>query len=377
METSPSASMPMIPKYITNFQLRPHLVGPSHRSSGNTTSKLTRYKTLDTHFTVKSSKEPSVFMTESRAMKSQTNLQSLINECASFQASVGTFKCEASNIIGDSKVHFSRLKEYSQQASPDRFYESDVYKHGKAVIAAKVKAQLDNTEDEQLKLVKSLMYVSDADRKTKGGRESQEESPNHTFVRLKDLTTKRTLKLLAINRRKFGESYPSSLKILQRKHTKPKVSNRGNLEESLRKDIDDYMKLKVDCTFTQKVPKSPPKSRQVLATEQEQLMEQVEQMTPLNQLIMSRSQKFRPMYNSQLNYKRNLVIAKRLEQIKPSSQVVSRANSITRVRRGESDERQISKTAYPTKRSEEYKLKNLSHEDTMKPRYSKTLGYQP
>jgi hypothetical protein len=182
------------------------------------------------------------FLTEDSRKPS---LQSLISECGVLQASVNSFR-QATTENG----LFTKLKQTSRQTSPGRCTDTEVYRHGKAIIAAKAKARLDQIENEQLKLVKSLLLS---------------EKGNQPYMRAKDLTTKDTSKLLAINRRKFGEPCPTELKL-----------------------------IKPPYCSTLKTP-SIGKSLHVL---RDTLLKKDEQLTSLNQLIFSRTQKYRPTLSS-------------------------------------------------------------------------------
>lgn len=318
--------------------LHHYLKAYSDRTSRQASSKSKKQKTVTSCLTSTNSKDCGVFLTEAKS-SSHNILQKLISECSSLQESLNTLKVKAVDVLSNS---YSKLRQDDQHSSPNRFYESKVYRKGKALLAAKTKVQTENCEQEHLKLVKSLMLVKDTARPSNG---QKLPSPKQ-FVTIKDLKTKKTSQLLAINRRKFGESVPLTLRLVEDKPIKPKLQLRGNLEDSLMRDVHKYNRNKTDLSFIAPSSRSPPKSRQVLANEQEQLFEQMEQMTPLNQLIISRSQKYRPKCSSQLNVRRNLEMARKYEMVKPSPEVLRRARSITRARQRDTsrDRQQLSKT---------------------------------
>lgn len=267
------------------------------------------------------------------------------------------------------------MKPISEQVSPKRFYDTEEYWQGKALIASRTKTQFDHSELEEINLAKSMVL---AEGKRLDERRSSEPLLK-SFVKPKDLMSRKMLQMLAVNRRKFGEALPTNFKTHQ-KRIKPKLSNRGNLEKCLREDIIEYTKLKVDCNFTPSLGKSPLKTRPLLISEQETLIEQMDQMTPLNQMVLNRAMKYGPIYRSQLNFKRNLEVAKRLEQIKPSKAVLIRAKSLSKPRSNYASEAsQMNKTGYLRKRLEEFNTMDehsLSLDNKHRTKQSKGVGYK-
>lgn len=334
---------------ISTCFLQPHFNDITFRSSVATSSKLKRRQTSDSHFTVKSLKDEGGF-SDSKTWANFSHLQNLISECSSLQASVCSLKAEASTTLTGSKDNFTKLMEETLHTSPERFYETEAYRQGKVMIAERTKAQLAQSESKQLKLVKSLIQLKDP--KTKAKASDAAKPLLHMFIKPQDLSKRKTSQLITLNRRKFGEAYPSTLKLLKEKPHRPRLPSKyRNLDEDLRQDIIDHDKLKVDHPVPKVKSKSPPKTRLLLASEQELLFEQMEQMTPLNQLILNSFQKYKPTYVSQLRYKRNRALNKRIDQVKSNSYLPSRPSTKARPQTHEC--RRNLSTVHVAKRSED------------------------
>jgi hypothetical protein len=197
------------------------------------------------------------------------------------QVSVNSFRLEAATALTNSISLFSKLKQNSVEVTPKKFLESVSYRQGKSAIAARMQQKHDK---EEIALVKSLVYV-------------HSKAPR-LFLRTRDLTHRTTSQLLALNRRKFGESSLSSLRVREEKSCRPRASV-GDLDESLKQEQTRKMKR----SFEQSPVKSPPKSRTAMAREQERLFEESEQMSPLNKLVFDRSLKYKGPFSRKLIFK--------------------------------------------------------------------------
>jgi hypothetical protein len=228
-------------------------------------------------------------------------------------------KSSASNKLAD----YSQVTQGSLLSTLQGCFSNEVYRRGKQAIQAKKQTRQSHSEQRQVSLVKSLVLLN----KGRG-------VPHLLPIRSTDLKAKQTLQLLALNRRKFGERRPSDLKLPDCKAVRAALDKTNSLEETIKQDIIAYKKKPKTLGSSALVTpaRSPPKVRHLLVSEQEELFEQMDRMTDLNQLVLSRSLKYKPAYRSKLNFKHNLKEARRLEQVKPRSDVHARANSRSRCR---------------------------------------------
>jgi hypothetical protein len=227
--------------------------------------------------------------------KGSLRLDSLIKDCSTFQASVSSFKHRTALQFKMIKL-FNEKKQRSHQNQFKKWIASRAYQDGKALIATKTQVKAGPVVNRQLELAKSLVAI---DRVNKA-----KYDPDQPLAQIKDLSKKEISSLLAINRRKFGESFTSF---------KPRPPKRAKANFSLdlsmsKASLEPMVKMHRSISFNDRslhfFEKPPRKTRQILAEEQVQFFNQIEGMSPVNKLVLKETMKFQPALISKLNYRR-------------------------------------------------------------------------
>lgn len=254
-------------------------------------------------------------------------LNSLINDCSTLQASVNYFKSVALTVVQENKINFDNLKRVSQQGSLRRWISSQAYREGKAKIASKAKPKEGSFNDKEICFVKSLVIIH-------GGLKDELNSAQeqHSYACPKDLTTKQVSQLLALNRRKFGESFPTSLLPVQKARSKSQISFDGVINSQAK--LNFIGRQKQSRSLSQTIMKSPPKTRQLMVEEQENLYDKMEKMNSLNRLIFKNINKYKPALRSKLHYQKE----KDYDRIASNIDPLPKSPSVQRVRQYKSNE---------------------------------------
>lgn len=228
-------------------------------------------------------------------------LNSLISECSSLQASVTSLKHTASKKLSLSRLKFCKLKKTSKPISMKAWIKSQAYQDGKALIASKVKSKTADDLNASLNLVRSLVVVQ-----RNQGFDSDGEL-THPYASIKDLTSLKISQLLALNRRKFGESFPSSPLKMNQRRTRSQFYFDFDIDtKHLKASYKDANQPHLRRYLSRLREKPPTKSRTMLAEEQEGMFEQIEKMTPLNKLVLQKFSKYQPALRSKLHCNQKL-----------------------------------------------------------------------
>mmetsp|Transcript_6714 Transcript_6714/g.11944 ORF Transcript_6714/g.11944 Transcript_6714/m.11944 type:complete len:292 (-) Transcript_6714:3679-4554(-) len=248
-------------------------------------------------------------------LNDQSGLNSVINKCSTLQTSISSFKLLAACKLARNKLKFGKLKRESDEGSMKRWINSQTYKDGKAVIASKAKLKKGGTENKQLDLVKSLVVIH-------GAKKADSLEASHGYACIKDLSSKQVSQLLLLNRRKFGESFLTSLQSTTTQPHKVKLSFDFD-EQPWKSQTAELYRKSQKRSLSQMNEKAMHKNRQLLTDEQEKLYEKMEKMNPLNKLVIKNILKYKPILRSKLHYAKG----KSLERI--NSQVVTDLKPLT------------------------------------------------
>jgi hypothetical protein len=253
-----------------------------------------------------------------RFTQDNTKLNSLIKDCSMLQASVSSFKLQASSSLSDSKAIFDRLKVRLDPKTPGlKWNNSDTYLGGKALLAAYAKTKAKVSEDRKMRLVSSLLGV------TEGRPQQLRKSAKQIFVGIKDVQA--TSKLLALNKRKFGESFPTALKRAPEVRCKSRLKSESSLDEILMQDFKELQKERMCLKSEYQFNETQAKHRYILADDQVKLAEVITKASnPVQKLILKEHLKFKPMIVGHL-YHRSLLEPYR--DTGPKPEVTTKSNS--------------------------------------------------